>query len=141
MRKLYAQASQRTINIREVLKIEETFLNFQAKKIENIQKIINGEDKPKPKINMTTKGPSRKQVIISMNNNNKIKFIEDSCNHVTNINRVLKSIKLEVMVNFIYSDQLRVIIITNKVVFQTIKSYIKNAKHIKAEEVKVPWLT
>ena len=138
---MYAQASQRTINIREVLKIEETFLNFQAKKIENIQKIINGEDKPKPKINMTTKGPSRKQVIISMNNNNKIKFIEDSCNHVTNINRVLKSIKLEVMVNFIYSDQLRVIIITNKVVFQTIKSYIKNAKHIKAEEVKVPWLT
>ena len=138
MRKLYAQASQRTINIREVLKIEETFLNFQAKKIENIQKIINGEDKPKPKINMTTKGPFRKQVIISMNNNNKIKFIEDSCNHVTNINRVLKSIKLEVMVNFIYSDQLRVIIITNKVVFQTIKSYIKNAKHIKAEEVKVP---
>ena len=87
---------------------------------------------------MTTQGPFRKQVIISMNNNNKIKFIEDSCNYVTNINRVLKSIKLEVMVNFIYSDQLRVIIITNKVVFQTIKSYIKNAKHIKAEEVKVP---
>jgi len=32
--------------------------------------------------------------------------MEDSCNHVTNINRALKNIKLEVMVDFICSDQL-----------------------------------
>jgi len=87
------------------------------------------------------KGLSRKQVIVPMNNDNKIKFMEDSCNHVTNINRALKSIKSEVMVNFIHSDQSGVMIVTNKVAspldLQTIESYIKSAKHIKAERVEV----
>ena len=50
---------------------------------------------------MTTKGPSRKQVILPMNNDNKMKIIEDSSNHVTNLNRLLKNIKSEIMVNFI----------------------------------------
>ena len=50
---------------------------------------------------MTTKGPSRKQVIVPMSSDNKIKFMEDSSNYVANLNRALKSIKLEVMVDFI----------------------------------------
>jgi len=54
--KLYAQVSNADNNTREVLKIKKTFLNLQAKKIENIQKIIRGDGKPKPKLNMTTKG-------------------------------------------------------------------------------------
>ena len=49
------------------------------------------------------KSPFRKQVIIPMNNDNKIKFIKDSCNHVTNINKALKSIKSEVTVDFLRS--------------------------------------
>ena len=77
-----------------------------------------------------------------MNNNNKIKFMKDSCNYVTNINRVLKSIKSEVTVEFICSDQSGVIIVTNKVAspldLQTIESYIKSAKHIEAKGVEVP---
>ena len=77
-----------------------------------------------------------------MNNNNKIKFIEDKSNYITNINRVLKSIKLEVMVDFIYPDQSEIMIITNKVVaslnLQTIKSYIKSTRHIEAKGVEVP---
>lgn len=62
------------------------------------------------------KGPLRKQVIILISNNNKTKFIEDSCNHIININRILKNIKLEVIVDFICSDQSGITIITNKVV-------------------------
>ena len=68
--------------------------------------------------------------------------MEDSCNHVTNVNKTLKGIKLEVTVNFICSDQSGVMIVTNKVVspldFQTIESYVKSTKHIKAEGVEVP---
>jgi len=90
---------------------------------------------------MTTKSSSKKQVIILMNNNNKIKFMKDSCNYVTNINRVLKSIKSEVTVEFIRSDKSGVIIVTNKVAspldLQTIESYIKSAKHIEAKGVEV----
>jgi len=90
---------------------------------------------------MTTKGPSRKQVIISTNNNNKMSFMRNSSNHVTNLNRVLKNIKLNIMVNFIYQEQSEVTIITNKVAsyldLQTIKKYVKSTNCIEANEVKV----
>jgi len=133
--------SQPTTTTGEVLKIKKVFLNLQAKKIKNIQKIINDYGKPKPKINMTIKSPSRKQVIISMSNNNKTKFIKDSCNYITNINRAFKNIKSEVIVDFIHSDQSGVTIFTNKVVsflnLQTIENYVKSAKYIIAEGVKI----
>ena len=67
------------------------FPNLQAEKIKNIQKIINREGKLKPRLNMMTKGPSRKQVIVPISNNNKVKFISDSSVH---INRVLKKYKI-----------------------------------------------
>ena len=67
--------------------------------------------------------------------------MEDSCNHIININRTLKNIKLEVIVDFICSDQSGITIITNKVVssldLQIIKNYIKSAKHIIAEKVEI----
>jgi len=63
--------------------------------------MIKGDSKPKPHINMTTKGPSKKQVIVPMNEENKKNFMEKSNVHVTNINRTLKNIKSEVMVNFV----------------------------------------
>ena len=80
-----------------------------------------------------------------MNNNNKIKIMEDSSNHVTNLNRSLKNIKSNIIVNFIQPDQSGITIVTNKVTsaleLQTIKSYIKNANHIEAKRVEVPQLS
>ena len=69
--KSYAQVSNMDNNTREVLKIKETSPNFQAKKTENIQKIIRGDSKPKSKLNMTMKGLFKKQVIVPINNDNK----------------------------------------------------------------------
>ena len=76
--KLYAQtllpkskpdASSSDIAI-NTLKIKEAFPNLPNKKIDSIQKIVNSlNDKPKPRLNMTMKGPSHKQVIVPMNNN------------------------------------------------------------------------
>lgn len=99
--KLYAQMSKSRNTTKKVLKIKKVFSNLKADKINNIQKIIKGNSKPKLKINMITKDHSRKQVIVPMNNNNKTKFIEDSNNHITNLNRVLKNIKSEIMVDFV----------------------------------------
>ena len=87
----------------EILKIKEMFSKLQVSKIDNIHKIINSIGKPKPKVNMITKRPSRKQVIISMNNENKAKFMESSSKHITNLNKVLKNIKLNVMA-IVYID-------------------------------------
>jgi len=69
-RKYYVQTSSAT-TMREVLKIKETFSNLQTKKNKKIQKIINDKDKPKLKFNMMIKSLSRKQIIVSMSNENK----------------------------------------------------------------------
>ena len=78
--------------------------------------MIKGNSKLKPQINMTTKGLSKKQVIVLLNNANKRNFIKKSSVHITSINRALKNIKTEVIVDFIWLDSNGIIIITNKVI-------------------------
>ena len=57
--KSYPQVSKR--NFEEVLKIKEAFLYLSDRKIIDVVNIFNGkEGKSKPRINLTTKGPSRK---------------------------------------------------------------------------------
>ena len=99
-------------NTRKVLKIKKVFSNLQEKKIENIQKIINRGDKPKLRLNIITKGPSHKQVIVPMNSDNIIKFMLNSSDHITNINRLLKNIKSDCKVNYIQLEKSGIIIVT-----------------------------
>ena len=138
--KLYAQtllpkskpdASSSDIAI-NTLKIKEAFSNLPNKKINSIQKIVNGlNDKPKPRLNITMKGPSHKQVIVPMNNDLGKSFTKDFASHVTNINCAFKSIKSNVCADFIYADNRGVIISTNNVAsnsdLQEIEKYIKNS--------------
>jgi len=93
--------------VRETLKIKKAFLNFQNKKIkiEDIQKIISSKGKPKPCLNMTTKRPSCKQVMVLMNATNTYSFIKDSNTYIANINRALKNIKLDVIAGFICMEK------------------------------------
>jgi len=91
MKKSYAQASSLGNIAREVLKIKKAFPNLQGKKIKNIQKIINRGDKPKPRLNMTTKRLLHKQVIIPMNSNNMGKFMANSSGYIININSCSKT--------------------------------------------------
>jgi len=93
---------------------------------------------------MTTKGLSRKQVIVPMNKENKRNFIEESSIYVTNMNRALKNIKSEVMVNFMQVETSSIVIVTNKVTssldLQMIENYIKNANYINTNGIEVPKL-
>jgi len=77
---------------------------------------------------MMTKDSSYKQIIVSMDNNNRAKFMASSNLYITNLNRTLKNIKSDVMTDFIRKDQHGIIITTNKVVLtlelQTIEKYI-----------------
>ena len=86
----YAQILSKNIN--NILKIKKNFLKLLNKKIKELSKLIyNKSDKPKPKINMTTKGPSRKQIIVPMSNNNTNKFMTTLSKYVTNLNWTLIS--------------------------------------------------
>ena len=95
------QASRTGSNTENILKIKEAFPTLKAKNINNIQQMIKGDSKSKPHINITTKDLSRKQVIILMNDVNKKYFIEESSIYITNMNRTLKNIRTEVMVDFV----------------------------------------
>jgi len=77
------------------------FPSIGAKKIDQINNIVKGTSKPKSHIQIIIKGLSRKYIIISMSNDNNIKFMKNSSIYVTNINRVLRNIKSEVLVDFI----------------------------------------
>ena len=85
----YAQAIKPSTNTSEVLKIKEAFPALNTKKIDQINNIIKGNLKPKPWIQMTTKSPSRKQVIVLMSSKNNSIFMKNLALHVTNINRQL----------------------------------------------------
>jgi len=110
---LYAQAL--TPKVSDILKIKENYPSLPAKKIKNIYKIINNLDKSKSKINMTTKGPLRKQIIVLMGNDNKTKFMALSSNYIANLNKALKNIKLDIIADYAYMDQNGIIIVTNKI--------------------------
>jgi len=138
-KKSYAQASTNLVNnsntsnvAMNTLKIKETFLKLLNKKIDLIQKVINGGNaKPKPKINMTTKGLSHKQIIILMPNELGKRFTKDSAAYITNINCILKNIKSSICVDYISSDNKSVSIVTNNITLnsnlQEIEKYIKQS--------------
>ena len=144
--KLYAQVLKQsyTNNTLEVIKIKDTFPALDAQKVDQIHKIINDSPKPKPWIQITTKDPSRKQIIILISNDNIIKFMKNSLLHIANINWSLKNTKSEVLVDFIHLDMACVTVITNKVVAQSdlyiIENYIKKVDDINTINVKAPQL-
>ena len=51
------------------------FPSLNAQKVDQVNNIVNGQTKPKLYIKMTTKDPSRKQVIVSMSSDNINSFM------------------------------------------------------------------
>jgi len=115
----YAQASKQTANTSEVLKIKESFLALNMKEINQVNNIVKGNPKPKLCIQMTTKGPSRKQIIVPMSIDNNNSFMKNLATHVMNINKLLRNAKSEILVDYIHSDPLGISIVTNKVSLQS----------------------
>ena len=134
-------------NTKEVLKIKAAFPFLKVANIDNIQQIIKGNKKPKTKpwINMTTKRPLCKQIIVPISDINYKNLMKESGAHVANMNRVLKNIKSEITVNFIHSNTSSITVVTNKVTnpsdLQSIKHYIKGTSHINLNKVNIPRLS
>ena len=128
----------------EIIKIKETFPALNAQKVDQIHKIVNSTLKSKPRIQMTTKGPSRKQIIILMSNDNILKFMKESLFYIANINQALKNAKLEILVDFICSDMASITVVTNKIAIQSdlyiIENYIKKVDNTDIINVDTPGL-
>ena len=68
-KKTYVQASKSntSLNIEDVLQVKEVFPALSADKVGKMLKVKNSSmGNKKPKINMMTRGPSRREVIIPM---------------------------------------------------------------------------
>jgi len=151
-KKSYAQASSNSINnnntssvAMNTLKIKEAFPKLSNKKINSIQKVINGDNaKLKPRINMTTKGPLCKRIIILMTNELDKRFIKNPASHITNINCILKNIKSNIYTDYISSDNKDVNIVTNNVAsssdLQEIEKYIKQSLDDNSNLIATPRL-
>jgi len=134
--KSYAQASKTSTNTSEVLKIKEMFPTLNANKIDQVNNIVHGQNRLKPRIKTTTKGPSRKHIIIPMSSDNTSSFMKNSSLNVANINRELRKAKTDILVDYIQSDNMGIVIVTNKVAQQSdlsiINQFIKNSNDINA---------
>ena len=144
LNKSYAQASKPAVSTAEVLKIKKTFPALSAEKIDQINNIVNGSSKPKPRIQTTTKGPSRKQVIIPMSKENINSFIKNSSLHITSMNRQFWNAKSEILVDYIRAELLSITVVTNKVAqssdLMLIDQYIKNSNDVNTLQVEEPRL-
>ena len=91
---------------------------------------------------MTTKGPSRKQVIIPMSGENISFFMKSSSLHVANLNSLLYNAKSDVLTDYICSNPIGITIVTNKVSQQSdmaiINNYVKSLDNINSLQVDKP---
>jgi len=75
-----------------------------------------------------------------MSSDNVSSFMKNSSLNVANINRQLHNAKSDVLVDYVQSDNMGIIVITNKVVQQSdlfiIDHYVKNANDINALQVE-----
>ena len=141
-RKSYAQAFK--INVEDIVHIKDSILTLSPKKIVKVSKILNKLSIVKPKIKMTTKESSRKQVIIPMNLNNS-NIIESNISfYINDINRHLKNANSNNSADFIHIDKVGIIVTTRFIIseqdIRTIEKAIKNSKKINEDFIKGPHL-
>ena len=89
---------------------------------------------------MTTKSPSCKQIIVSVGNKNISRFMASSSEYISNLNKVLKDIKMDIFIDFIRSDHCNLVVISNKVTSSSnlniVKSYMKNINSVDANNIQ-----
>jgi len=85
----------------DLLKLQEAFLILSVKKIIEINNVGLGLKPNKPKLQITTKGPSRKNILIPMDTSDKGKILNSTNAHVSQINSLLKSYKSNINIDCI----------------------------------------
>jgi len=90
-------------NMEDIICIKNIFSKIPTKKVIEINNIVNNNkmNLKKPKINITTKSLSRKQIIILINTYNSEIIGNFANNHIANINGYLKKAKLATIAKLI----------------------------------------
>ena len=147
MKKSYVQASKSNISqkVEDVLQLKEAFPSLSADEVGKILKVKDsGEGNKKPRINMTTRGPLRREVIIPMTKVNAELIINLAHIHISNVNKCLKNSKSDTFADFIRFNVNGITITTNKpasgIDLSTIEKYLKNIENVNPESIESPCL-
>ena len=88
---------------------------------------------------MTTKGPSHKQVIIPINNETIKNYLKDSSIYIISINGAFKSIKSNIIANFIHINNKDIVIFTNNAAnpsdLQEIEKCVRNSLNTNTNQI------
>ena len=94
----------------------------------------------KPKVNMTTRGQSRREVIIPMTKSNAELIVNLAHTHISNINKYLKNSKSNIFTDFIRVNVNGIIITMNSPAsdldLSTIEKYLKNVQNINLDSIE-----
>ena len=125
--------------------MKEAFLSLSADEVDKILKVKNGsEGKKKPKLNMMTRGPFRKEVIIPMTKPNAELITKSVHKIIANINEYLKNSNSDVIADFIHLSNNGVIITTNqpanKSELSRIENFLKKIDNIDPSSIEAPHL-
>ena len=146
LKKSYAQASKSNLSrIEDIVRVKEVFPALSADEVGKVLKIKNsGGNNKKPKINMTTRGPSRKEVIILMAKNIAELIVNSAHTHITNINKCLRNAKSDIVADFIRITNNGIVITTSKLAndlnLTTIENYLKSIQNIDSNSIESPCL-
>ena len=94
VKKSFAQATKGNEN--NLLKLRKAFPALPARKIIKINNISAGKGNPKPKIQSTTKGPSRKNILVPLSATNIVNVINKANAHVGQLNTLFKAHKSKI---------------------------------------------
>ena len=103
LKKSYVQASKSNLLcIEDIVRVKEAFPALSVDEVGKVLKIKDSRgNNRKPKINMTTRGPSRKEVIIPMAKHIAELIVNSAHIHITNINKCLRNFKSDIVTDFI----------------------------------------
>ena len=77
--------------------------------------------------------------------NNAEAIILQANEHISNINRLLKGVKSDVLADFVYSNNKEVVITTNKIVVTSnlniVEKYLKKLNNVDLDDIMSPWLS
>ena len=121
------------------------FSTLSADEVGKMLKVKNSSrGTKKSKINMITRGQSKREVIIPMIKTNAELIINSAHIHISNINKCLKNSKSNIFADFIRFNANRIIITTNKPAsdlnLSTIEKYLKNVQNVNPDSIKSPCL-
>jgi len=132
-------------SIEDIIWVKEVFPTLSADEVGKMLKAKNsGRSMKKPKINMTTREQSRREVIIPMTKANAELIVNSAHIHVSNVNKCLKNSKSDTFADFIRFNINGIIITTNKLAsdlnLSTIEKYLKNVQNVNLDSIESPCL-